>query len=181
MTTAKLDGKFSTQVGDVLAPHVDPLMAKLRTGKIDQLLVVGTLAPVERIEPTPGEDKEPSLKLRLTSAEIPGADHTETLREVQRALWLTRTATGTLDEEGDIRLAKHTLKGAGGQVAYIAAARLRAGVDQWAKEARKATTSPLSASEMWHEMERIADGLQALLSEPDPDEDDEQLDLDDAA
>ena len=32
MTTAKLDGKFSTQVGDVLAPHVDPLMAKLRTG-----------------------------------------------------------------------------------------------------------------------------------------------------
>ena len=178
MTTAKLDGKFSTQVGDVLAPHVDPLMAKLRTGKVDQLLVVGTLVPVERTEPTPGEDKEPSLKLRLTSAEIPGGDQVEPLREVQRALFLVRTATGTLDEEGQVQLAKHTLAGAGGQVAYLAAARLRAGVDQWAKQARAATTARLSGQEMWHEMERIADGLQALLGGLDPDDEDDQLDLD---
>jgi hypothetical protein len=180
MTTAKLDSKFSTQVGDVLAPHVDPLMAKLRAGKVDTLHVIGTLVPSERTEPTPGEDKEASVKLRLVTAEIPSGDQSEVLREVQRALWLVRTATGTITEEGDIQVAKHTLQSAGGQVAYIAAARLRAGVDQWAKQARAATTARLSGQEMWHEMGRIADGLQALLSGADPDGDD-QLDLDDAA
>lgn len=178
MTTAKIDSKFSTQVGEALALHIDSLMAKLRAGRVETLHIVGTLVPSERTEPTPGEDKEPSVKLRLVSLEIPDSEQAEAVREVQRALWLSRTATGTLDEEGEVQLAKHTLKDAGGDIAQITAARLRAGVDQWAKEASKATTSSLSASEMWHEMERLRDGLFALLG-AQTDEDDEQVTLDD--
>lgn len=178
MTTAKIDTKISAQVGDVLDPHVDTLMAHLRAGRVDTLHIVGTLTPSERTEPTPGEDREATVKLKLTSAEIPHADQAEPLREVQRALWLVRTATGTITEDGDVRLAKHTLTAAGSHVAHLAAARLRAGVDQWAKQARAATTNRLSAAEMWHEMERLADGLQALLGQRPDTDDEEQLALD---
>jgi hypothetical protein len=179
MTTAKIDTKTSTQVADVLDPHIDALMAHLRAGKVDTLHIVGTLVPSERTEPTPGAEKEASVKLRLVSAEIPDPDQVETVREVQRALWLVRTATGTITEDGDIRLAKQTLQHAGRDASHIAAARLRAGVDQWAKEARKATTSQLSASEMWIEMERLADGLDTLLGRGPSRDDAEQLALDD--
>ncbi|MFY7069608.1 hypothetical protein ACOQFV_27435 [Nocardiopsis changdeensis] len=179
MTTPKIDAKITAQVGDVLDPHMDTLMAKARAGQADELLIVGTLRPVERIEPMAGEDKEASLKLRLSSVEIPDVDQAEAVREVQRALWVTRTATGTLDEEGEIRIAKHTLRHAGRDVASLAAARLRAGVEQWQHEAHKATVAHLSASEMWHEMERISTGLLVLLGQrPDADEDGEQLALD---
>ncbi|OLT27765.1 hypothetical protein BJF83_17430 [Nocardiopsis sp. CNR-923] len=177
MTTPKIDTKLTAQVGDVLDPHMDTLMAKARAGQTLEVPIVGTLRPVERVEPMAGEDKEASLKLRLSSAEIPTPDQAETIREVQRALWLTRTATGTLDEDGDIRLAKITLQHAGRDVASAAAARLRAGVEQWHKQARAATVNQLSASEMWNEMERIATGLATLLGHP-RDEDDEQLALD---
>ena len=178
MTTAKIDSKFSTQVGDALAPHVDPLMNNLRAGKVETLHIVGTLVPSERTEPTPGEEKQPSVKLRLVSMEIPDRDQAETVREVQRALWLSRTATGTLNEEGEVQLAKHTLTDAGGDIAQITAAKLRAGVDQWAKEAHKAVTASLSASEMWHEMERIRTGLFVLLGDRPDEDDDDQVTLD---
>lgn len=179
MTTAKIDTKTSAQVDDVLTPHIDGVMAHLRAGKVDTLHAVVTLVPVERTEPTPGADKEASVKLRLTSAEIPTGEQVETLREVQRALWVTRTASGTLTEEGDVRLAKQTLETAGSVLAYTEAARLRAGLDQWAKAARTATTARLSADEMWREMERIADGLDTLLGRgPKSDDEDEQLTLD---
>lgn len=179
MTVAKIDTKPAAQVNEVLGAHINPLMSKARAGKADEIVFVGTLRPVERTEPTPGEDKEASLKLRINSAEIPSGDEAEVLREVQRALWLVRTATGTITEDGDIALAKQTLQTAGGVVSHLAAARLRAGLDQWAKAARTATTARLSADEMWREMERLADGLDTLLGRgPKSDDEDEQLALD---
>ncbi|QBI56866.1 hypothetical protein [Streptomonospora litoralis] len=167
----KFDPNYSVSVGDALAPYAQPLMAAARTGKRMRLMIVGELAPGERTEPAPGQDKEPALKLVLVSGEVAAPDQEDTVRQVQRALYLERTAQGTLDEEGQVVLPKQVLDAAGDHVALVALAKLRAGVDVWAKEARKAVHNQLSAQEMWLEMQRQADGLSKLLDE-DPETDD---------
>ncbi|WP_435109948.1 hypothetical protein [Nocardiopsis synnemataformans] len=179
MTKPTFDSSVTAHFSDALAPYLGALMAKARARKIAEVPVVGVIRLVDRREPSAGEDKEPVAKFRMITAEIPDADQSETVREVERALFLARTATGTITEDGDIRLAKQTLQTAGGLVSHIAAARLRAGIDQWAKAARTATTSRLSADEMWREMERLADGLDTLLGRGPAGDDDEQLTLDD--
>ncbi|MBB4935677.1 hypothetical protein F4561_006586 [Lipingzhangella halophila] len=172
MTTAKIDSKTTTQVAEVVDPYLDTIAAKLRSGTVQRLPVVGELVPTELTEPAPGEEKAPSVKLRLATAEIPdGDEQTEQVREVQRAFWLLRTSAGTLTPEGDIELAKHTANVAGDRVAMIGAARYRAALGHWATVARTATTANLSASEMWIEMERLADGLAAALGHDQDDED----------
>lgn len=171
MTKIKLDSAYPVTVGDALAPYVTLLLDAARAGKDKRILLVGELAPVERTEPVATSDKEPVLKLGLSAAEIPHADQDEPVREVMRALYLQRTATGTLDEEGQIQLTKQALRVAGGQIAHLAAARYRAALQAWATQARAAVHAQLSASEMWHEMERIAEGLAAAL------DDDEEADI----
>lgn len=163
MTKLKIASAYPVGVGDALAPYAQALMSAARAGKDRRIMLVGELAPAERTEPAVGQDKEPVLKLELASAEVPTPDQEPLMRDVQRALYLQRTAAGTLDEEGQVVLDKQTLDAAGGHVSHVAAARLRAGVDVWAKQARAAVHGNLSASEMWHEMERISEGLYALL------------------
>lgn len=170
MTKIKLDSAYPVTVGDALAPYTTALLDAARAGKDKRILIVGELAPVERTEPVATSDKEPVLKLGLSAAEIPHADQDEAVREVMRALYLQRTATGTLDEEGQVQLTKQAVRVAGGQVAQLAAARYRAALQQWAKQARAAVHANLSASEMWHEMERIAAGLAAALEDDEEDD-----------
>lgn len=176
MTKIKLDSAYPVTVGDALAPYVTHLLDAARAGKDKRVLVVGEVAPVERTEPVATSDKEPVLKLGLSAAEIPHRDQEELVREVMRALYLQRTASGTLDEEGQVQLTRQAVRVAGGQIAHLAAARYRAALEAWAVQARTAVHSNLSASEMWHEMERLAHGLAAALADDQDGEEGERAD-----
>jgi hypothetical protein len=68
--------------------------------------------------------------LRIESLEVaPGGGAESTLRDVQRALYVTRTANGTLGSEDELQSAAMTLEHAGDLVAEYESARLRVVLD----------------------------------------------------
>ncbi|MFJ3923064.1 hypothetical protein [Streptomyces sp. NPDC090022] len=91
----KLDSKILTDVAEALEPHADQ-MFKQRKG---HWIAIVELAHVERTEPGPDEDKNPSVKVRITDLEIaPNAEWELTLRQLLRDLYRERTSDGTFDE-----------------------------------------------------------------------------------
>jgi len=95
VTQIKFDSKVVADVADALTRHA-PEMFKERAG---HWMAVVELAHVERTEPGPEEEKEPSVKLRVTAIEVAPDDYAdERLREVQRDLFERRTRAGTLGE-----------------------------------------------------------------------------------
>ncbi|MFG2976252.1 hypothetical protein ACGFYY_25130 [Streptomyces sp. NPDC048331] len=91
----KLDSKILTDVAEALEPHADQ-MFKQRKGR---WIAVVELAHVERTEPGPDEEKNPTVKLRVTDLEIAaGAVYEDEVRRLMRELYQRRTADGTLDE-----------------------------------------------------------------------------------
>ena len=165
MTAIKLDGKPATAAGDALAPHAQRLYATPGM----RIIGVVELAHVERTEPAPDEDKEPSVKLRITHLELANAEQEAVLREAQRALYLHRTAQGTLGEDGDIELARHTLAATGNRLTAIEAARLHVALQHWADYGRRVlNTHNVTVAEMRHELDAIVAGLDlALAGAPD--------------
>ncbi|MFJ6935721.1 hypothetical protein [Streptomyces sp. NPDC101132] len=91
----KLDSKILTDVAEALEPHASE-MFKQRQGR---WVAVIELAHVERVQPGPDEDKDPSVKLRVTDLEIaPTAAFENEIRQLLRDLHQRRTSEGTLDE-----------------------------------------------------------------------------------
>ncbi|MEV0660150.1 hypothetical protein ACIBI3_02245 [Actinomadura luteofluorescens] len=172
MTTIKLDSKVGGDASTALEPHIPTLYS--RPGV--RVMAVLELAHVERTQPAPGSDKEPSVKMQITSLELPSKEQEHVIRDVLRALYLQRTAAGTLEEDGQISLTKSTLNLATGHLHATETARLRAGLSHWERYARRVadTTKDLAASEFRHEMRALADGLTAILSRAAVD----QLELD---
>jgi hypothetical protein len=143
-----------------LAPHVARIYG--RTGL--RVMAVVELAHTERTEPAPDAEKEPSVTVRITQLEVPSPDQEGAIREVQRALYLERTATGTLDEANELELSKQTLKDAGGIVSHIAIARLSAGIHHWRGYIRRVNANEaLTVGELRHELDAIAEGLDSVL------------------
>ncbi|WP_206184911.1 hypothetical protein [Thermoactinospora rubra] len=95
MTAVKLDSKITTYVEKALEGWAAEMFAK-RGGHWPAVI---ELAHVERAEPAETEDKQETVKLRITQLEVPGPDHQEKIREVLKALYTVRTAEGTLDDE----------------------------------------------------------------------------------
>jgi hypothetical protein len=127
-----------------------------------------------RVQPASGSDTSPSVTLKITGCEIAGADHEGALREAQRALYLIRTAYGTIDEEtGGVELAEETMRRTGGLITAIETARLRAGLLHYVQYIKQVNgnADKYSASEVHHELALVADGLQALLDQRDDTED----------
>ena len=91
----KFDSKVLTDVAEALEPHATE-MFKQRHGR---WMAVVELAHVERTEPGPDEDKNPTVKLRVTSIEV-AADEISggRLRGIQREMYDRRTSSGTLFE-----------------------------------------------------------------------------------
>lgn len=170
MTTLKIEGKPAAAASEALEPHVRRLYD--RPGL--RLMVVGELEHVERTQPAPGSDKTASVKVKFTHIEVAGADQEGYIREALRALFLQRTARGTLDDDsGQLELTPDTLRLAGGMLHAIEVARLRAGLDHWAGYARRVVHNPdLSLTEVRHELDTIAEGLTLTLSGARPDGDD---------
>lgn len=63
-----------------------------------RVVFVGELEHVQRVEPGPASTVEPSVSVRLSRLEVPSQGQQEEIRELLRALYLIRTAPGTLDE-----------------------------------------------------------------------------------
>jgi hypothetical protein len=91
----KFDSKVLTDVAEALEPHATE-MFKQRRGR---WIAVVELGHVERTEPGPDEDKNPTVKLRVTSIEVAADEITGgRLRGVQREMYDRRTSGGTLFE-----------------------------------------------------------------------------------
>lgn len=89
----KFDSKVLTDVAEALE-GVSEEMFKQRRGR---WMAVVELAHVERTEPGPDEDKQPTVKVRVTTIEV-AADEVSAsrLRGVQRQMYEQRTSGGTL-------------------------------------------------------------------------------------
>jgi cobyrinic acid a,c-diamide synthase len=156
----KLDSKMSATAGGALERHA----AALYTRRGMRVVGVVELRHVERTEPAPDEDKEPSVKLRITGLEIANQDQEDVLREAMSALYLHRNAQGVLDEQGDIDLADRTLTMTGGLLHAIEAARMRVAVAHWADQCRRAlAVDQITVAEMRHELDAVAQGLERVL------------------
>jgi hypothetical protein len=91
----KFDSKVLTDVAEALEPFAEE-MFKQRRGR---WIAVVELGHVERTEPGPDEDKNPTVKLRVTSIEVAADEITGgRLRGVQREMYDRRTSGGTLFE-----------------------------------------------------------------------------------
>lgn len=160
MISIKLDSKLTKSAFASLERYTTKLYG--RPGMA--LVGVVELSHVERTQPAPDQDKEPSVKLRITGLEIANPDQEDTLRDAQRALYVHRNAQGTLDEDGDIELADRTLKMTGGLLHAIESARYEVGVRGWAEHARRAiAVNGSTANELRAELRKVAEGLERLL------------------
>ncbi|MFE3126738.1 hypothetical protein ACFXHD_25320 [Streptomyces hydrogenans] len=162
MTTLRFEPKVGTGAQESLESHVRPLYDH----PAGRRLFIGELVHTERTQPAPGSDKEPLVKVRIVSLEIPNQEQEEHVREALRFLYLQRTARGTLDDDGQLELDEQTLRLTGGLLAYVETARLEAGVRHWASYARRVSqTTELSATEARQELKNLADALAALHSD----------------
>ena len=96
----KFDSKVLTDVAEALEPFAEE-MFKQRRGR---WMAVVEVSHVERSEPGPDEDKQPSVKIRVTSVEVAGDEVSAgRLRSVQREMYERRTSDGTLfQHEGEV-------------------------------------------------------------------------------
>ena len=160
MTTLKFDSKLGAAAAAALEPHIRPIYDRPDCTR----LAIIELRHVERTQPAAGSDKEPSVRVRITHLEIPNKEQEGVIREAMRALYLQRTAQGTLDEDGQVQLTESTLRNLSGLVHEIEVARLRAGLTHWVDYiARVNATTKLTISEIRHELDTIAQGMAALL------------------
>jgi hypothetical protein len=89
----KFDSKVLTDVAEALEPHATE-MFKQRRGR---WMAVVELSHVERTEPGPDEDKQPTVKVRVTSIEVAADEITGgRLRGLQREMYDRRTSGDTL-------------------------------------------------------------------------------------
>lgn len=161
MTDLKIDGKPTSGAAQALENHVTRLFDRPGIS----IMCVVELRSDTRLIPAPGSDKKQAVTVKIVGCEVANLEQEGALREAQRALYLHRTATGKLDEEGEVTLSDETMRMTGGLLNAIETARLRAGLLQWAAFASQVVGSAhkLSGSEMAHEMDAIATGLRALL------------------
>lgn len=174
MTTLKIVGKPTASAMQALEPHIAALYNKPGS----RVMAIIEMAHVERLQPAPGSDKSPTVGMKITGCEVPNPDQEGAVREAQRALYLARTARGTLDEQGMLQLDDGTLKSTAGLLNAIEVARLRAGLAHWEMYGRRivAGLEKLTATEIAHEMQAIADGLSSVLRTADPSSDDAEDD-----
>lgn len=119
----KLASAMSANAAESVEDLIQPIYSKPGM----RMLAVVELAHVERTQPAPEEDKEASVTVGIKHLEIARGEQTEPLRKAMRALYVQRTARGTLDEQLDeLQLSKDTLEGVGDDLALAETARLRA-------------------------------------------------------
>ncbi len=137
-----------------------------------RIIAIIELEHTERVQPAPNSDVEPVVRMRIVGCEVPNEEQEGTIRTAMRALYLSRTARGTIDEDGQLELDKDTLKRTGGELMWIECARLRTGLAHWTAYAQRVVSqsTKLTATEMAHEAKALADGMTAVLQQAAPEE-----------
>jgi hypothetical protein len=158
MTTPKLQPKLGANAEAGLEPFVPGIYA--RPGV--RVLVIGELRHIERTEIAPDSEGTASVKLAFSHLEVANEAQEPHVRNALHALYMQRTAVGTLDEHGELELSERTLALTGGELNAVEASRLRITVRQWAAYAQRVLSDPsLTQTELRHELKAIADGLKA--------------------
>ena len=95
------------------------------------VMAVVELLPVDRIMPVDGaSEKDPVVRLRIEQLEVaPGGSQEDVLRDVARALYVARTANGTLGSDDEVQLAEQTIAQSAGLVRELEVERLRVILD----------------------------------------------------
>ncbi|MFE9845822.1 hypothetical protein [Streptomyces goshikiensis] len=93
------DVKFDTKVLADPAEALEPFSSEMFKQRRGRWMAIVELAHVERTEPGPDEDKNPTVKIRVTQIEVAADAVTdEHLRHLLRDFYVRRTSEGTLDE-----------------------------------------------------------------------------------
>jgi hypothetical protein len=96
------DVKFDSKVLTDVAEALEPLAEEMFNQRRGRWMAVVELGHVERSEPGPDEEKNPTVKVRVTSIEVAGDEVTAgRLRSVQREMYDRRTSGGTLFQQDD--------------------------------------------------------------------------------
>jgi hypothetical protein len=155
MTAAKIIPKLGANAEAGLEPFVPGLYAT--PGR--RVVGVVELRHVERTEVV-DDSGTPTVRLAITALELANPDLADPLREAMSALHRHRTATGTLDEAGELRLSENTIKRTGGALDAIEASRLAAATRYFATVARQAVGDKDPVA-MRDALRLIARGLEA--------------------
>lgn len=155
-TKAKLDSALSSNASVAIEDLIGRIYAKPGM----RVLAVVELAHVERTQPAPDEDKDATVKLGIKHLEVArGGRQEEAVRRALNALYTIRTASGTLDPEGEVALSERTLGDTAGEVMLVTAARLQVAMRKWADYARNVLSGKLSNEQLRQELRDIAAGL----------------------
>jgi hypothetical protein len=161
VTVVKIQSTLAAGVADVLAP----LAEEIYHHQGGNLMVVAELHHADRNDPI-DEDIKRTVTLRVTALEVARGEQEETLRNVQRALYAHRTASGTLSEDYDIEVADSYLRLAAESLHAQEAIRLRLVLADCADRAGNAAAR-LSLngerSELLQELRSISTGLRNAL------------------
>ena len=155
----KIEGKLNSSATEALADHAKALYDKpsTRVGIVE-------LRSDYNVAPNPGSEKKAAVVCRINLLEIATADQEEDVRRAMQALYLHRTARGTLDDAGQLEFSEDTVRLLGSMLHERETVRLSAGLRHWAREMdRIANSSILTPGEFRHEFDRVHDGLNALL------------------
>lgn len=121
-----------------------------------RMLAVVELAHVERTQPAPDEDKEASVTVGVKHLEVARGDQAEALRKAMRALYVQRTARGTLDEQLDeLQLSKDTLTGVGDDLALKETARLRAAMQLHADTLQRLRIGSFTEKDLRKQLDKL--------------------------
>ena len=153
-------GKMTAAAADAMADHIRPLYDKPG----GTVLAVVELQHIERTQPGPGSEADAVVTARIAHLEVPVGAQVAPVRELQRALYLTRTARGTLDGDGEVALAESTVRLTAGAVLEADAAQCRAALRSLADMASRARRNErATAATMAADLEDIERAVDAFL------------------
>lgn len=156
----KLASALPSAVIESVQDLVKPLFGK------PGMRVVGIveLAHVERLEVAPDEDKEPVVTVGMKMLEIAHGEQVDHLRRAANALYVQRTATGTLDEEvGAFELNKNLLEGLSDDFALRETARLRAAMNHQATILHRLKVGTFTETDMRKQIAKLHDIVTSVL------------------
>lgn len=159
MTIIKIAGKPAASASDAIESYAD----KLYRDKALRVVAIVEFKHAGINEPAPDEGKDRSVEIRISGLEVASPAQEEDLRKAMRALYLARTADGTLDPDGEVEASRSIMSLIGERLADAEMVRQGIGIRHWAGEARRVFRTPMiTQQELLHELQRIADGLHLL-------------------
>ncbi|MYR56011.1 hypothetical protein GTY54_51175 [Streptomyces sp. SID625] len=87
------------------------------------------------VGPQSGSESAAATSRRRSPAKLPNQEREDRIREALRFLHLQRTAHGTFDDDGQLKLSDSTSQLIGGQITGTEIVRLRSGLAHWRERA----------------------------------------------